>query len=242
MALVRFLVRGLYPGIRSLPISMKICRTLSVTGTPGSLQGMLDDIRGRRPRGWRFDTPLSPGLFTFVRTPGDKPGDLMVFFGYFDVNKLIVANAHATPDWPGDFTMDDFNDTVVHFAEAIRPFVEKWGLTLTLGSSEGELRDQMSPTTFRALQDFVEVNGHSDALADAYWARFLNYLHIEQSLVRPPVLAEWLRLQGWADDEAGQWARHFTRGLTTLDMQAALVGNVKVVRLADLPAASAHVQ
>ena len=221
---------------------MKICRTLSVTGSPGSLQGLLDDIRGRRPRGWRLDIALNPGLSIFVRTPGDKPGDLMVIFGYFDANNLIVANAHATPDWPGDFTMDDFNDTVVHFAGAIRPFVEKWGLTLNLGSDDGELQDQMSPTTFRALQDFVEFNGHTDSLADACWARFLNLLHIEQGLVRPPELAEWLRLRGWADDVAGQWARNFTRGLITLDMQASLAGNVKVVRLEDLPAASAHVQ
>lgn len=221
---------------------MKVCRTLSVTGTAGSLQGFFKDIRQRRPRGWRQEAALGEDLSIFQRTPGGCPGDHMVVFGFIETTCLIVANVHTTPDWPGDFTMELFNEILLHFAEAIRPFVAKWGVTMKVGDSQGDIANMMAPPTYSALQAFAAQQGQVDTLGEMAWSRFLTFVHLEKCLVRPPEIAEWLRGQGWSEPASEHWAREFTRGLSLLDVREALASQVKVVHLNDLPTASAHVQ
>lgn len=220
---------------------MQVCRTLTVHGTPGSLRGFFEEIRQRRPGGWRHDAALSPEISIFQRTPGGCPGDHMVIFGYMEATTLMAANVHTTPDWPGDFTMDLFNEILCHFADAIRPHASKWGLSVAVGDDQGEMGAMMQPPTFTALKQFAAARGQADSLSDMCWSRFLTLAHMERCLVRPPELAEWLRLQGWPQADCEYWARELTRGLTLLDARETMADQVKVIHLEDLPAASAHV-
>ena len=221
---------------------MKVCRTLSVNGTTAALRALLKDIRQRRPGGWRHEDALSDELSIFLRTPGTCPGDQMVIFGFLNDTRMIVANVHTTPDWPGDFTMDLFNEILCHFAASLQPLVAKWGVTMTIGENEGHFQTMMSAPTYQALELFAAQRGQPSSLVDVTWSRFLTLIHFEQCLIRPPEIAEWLAGQGWPDDECQRWASDFTRGLTTLDVRAAMADHVKVIRLADLPSASAHLQ
>jgi hypothetical protein len=200
---------------------MEIFRTLTIQLDAEAMARVIEGLTPHLPEGWTRDRETEEGLrkvgnkdvtYCFVYTDVSQQSSRLLFLNSKDLKTFEVPNITVLTGWR--LTVEQYNELITLFAEAITPFVRAESGELRLGPTQQELEHWMSPATAEALRQFSRRANRNVAAglpADRErWNAFVLAAHTDQCKMTPEELRRWLtEEERWFDTIAERLADEY---------------------------------